>query len=377
MQPVVFQSRWALSYLRGPLTREQIQTLMTPFKQARAATTAPSKPAPAAPEAAIAAVAKADSSAGATLGKCATVERPLIPPEAGECFVPVRGVSESGQPPVYRPTLIGAARLHFVDAKAGIDHWQDMVLIVPINKDPGDSVWEQAVPLSDEARQFDAQPAAGAAFAPAAAELLRGKSYAAWQKSLAAHLYRSETLKLWKAPAFKELSKPDESEADFRVRLQQRVREERDRAVEDLRQKYGTKGAKLEDQIRKAHERIDREKSQFNNQAVQAAVSIGSSILRAITGRKLASVTSVRGAASAANSAGRAAKQRGDVGRAEQELEALQDQHKELEVQLAGEVGRLDSATAEVELSEYPIRPKKTDIAVQKVALAWVPTAPR
>ncbi len=33
-RPVVFQTRWTLSYLRGPLTREQIQTLMTARKQA-------------------------------------------------------------------------------------------------------------------------------------------------------------------------------------------------------------------------------------------------------------------------------------------------------------------------------------------------------
>ena len=45
-QPEVFTSRWAMSYLRGPLTRDQIATLMADQKQAPAAPT-PAAPAPA------------------------------------------------------------------------------------------------------------------------------------------------------------------------------------------------------------------------------------------------------------------------------------------------------------------------------------------
>ncbi len=46
----------------------------------------------------------------------------------------------------------------------------------------------------------------------------------------------------------------------------------------------------------------------------------------------------------------------------------------ELDAQLAGEVAKLDSVTAQIDLAEYPIRPRKTDLTIQKVALAWVPT---
>ena len=45
-KPVVFQTRWALSYLRGPLTREQIQALMAPRKQASAPAAPATPPAP-------------------------------------------------------------------------------------------------------------------------------------------------------------------------------------------------------------------------------------------------------------------------------------------------------------------------------------------
>ena len=82
-QPVVFQTRWALSYLRGPLTREQIQALMAPRKQAsaprgacRSTDTAlsPASPSPSAQARA--------SSAGSA--------RPVMPPDVPEFFVPRR-----------------------------------------------------------------------------------------------------------------------------------------------------------------------------------------------------------------------------------------------------------------------------------------------
>src|SRR5258708_3105134 len=44
-KPVVFQSRWAMSYLRGPLTRDQVKTLMDPLrKEFSGSNTAPGKP---------------------------------------------------------------------------------------------------------------------------------------------------------------------------------------------------------------------------------------------------------------------------------------------------------------------------------------------
>jgi hypothetical protein len=372
-QPVVFESRWCLSFLRGPLTRAQIQSLMAPYKQGRPGSGATSTASPAAAEATVQAAAAGTPSAG-KLPEGSPGEHPIVPPESGECFMPLRD-PVTGKPVTYRPTLVGSARLHFVDAKVGIDAWQNVTLIAPVGETMDDDVWSTAQPLAETHREFDEQPAAGAKFNPLPSPMLRGKNYASWQKALASHLYQRETLKLWRAPAYKETSRADEAEGDFRVRIQQRAREERDAAVADLRAKYAARFEALEEQRRRASARVEREQEQFKNQALDTVVSIGTSILGALLGRKRISQTTVRGAATAAGRAGRANKKRGDVGRAEDNVEAIDRKIQDLDAELANEVRQLESAPNQVEIVEYPVRPRKTDIAVERVALAWVPMA--
>ena len=370
-EPVVFQTRWCLSYLRGPLTRSQIQTLMAPVKAARAEAAADKQPDPPSPEAQIA--AEPADATNVAEAKSSTGQRPLVPAEAGECFMPPRDLAADAKTIAYRPTLVGTARLHYVNARADVDCWRDIAVILRI-KDPIDTrLWEESVAMADGFGEFEKQPLAGASFLPVPSAALRPKSYAGWKKSLATHLYGHERLKLWRAPQLKLYSRPDESEADFRIRAQQTSREQRDEAVDKLRQRFAKKHMSLEDKIRRAQQRVERERSQFTGQAVQTAVSVGSSILGALLGRKVVSSTNVRGAATAARGANRAARQRGDVERAQRALDALLDKRAELDQSFAAEVAKLERDAGTVEIVEYPVRPRKSDIVVQKVALVWVP----
>ncbi len=155
-QPVVFETRWCLSYLRGPLTRGQIQTLMAPAKQTLAAQPKSAPMQAGDPQAPLAAASP--SSAG-------TSDRPVLPAEAGECFMPQTG-SPAGAQVAYRPALVGTARLRFVDAKLKLDTWQELTVIAPIDEATDDAAWERAVPLQENHRQFETEGAAGATFAP-------------------------------------------------------------------------------------------------------------------------------------------------------------------------------------------------------------------
>lgn len=359
--PVVFQSRWCLSYLRGPLSRGQIQTLMAERKQQQPA------PAVVTPGAAspIAGSAPANAAAGASFAG----QRPLVPAEAGECFVPPKG---RGGPAKYVPGLLGAARLHFVDAKAGIDQFQDMAVLALAADEDVDEVWAKAEVLPDGEPAAESQPENGASFAPLPAALSRPKNYARWAKSLAAHLYANQSLQLWYSPLAKEYSRPGESEGDFRVRIDVSLREQRDASVEKLRQKYASKITTLDNQIRRAQNAVAREKEQFTGQVWQTVTSLGTSILGALVGRKLASRTNVTGAASAARAASRAAQQHSDIGRAAGEVEALEAKKAELAAQVQSEIDALEAANRQAPLESYAVRPKKTDIAVRKVVLAWV-----
>jgi hypothetical protein len=261
--PVLLKSRWALSYLRGPLTPAEISRLMAPRKKTLAelavaqlangqAVTAARDPAPP--------VGPAVSSANDRQAEQSTA-RESLPADVEESFVPVRGATAGI---VYRSQALGAAKLHFVDKPAGIDTWQTLTLAAPFADDGQSVLWS-------EASAFTAQPehesVAGASFAPLPAAALRAASYAAWSKALAAQLYQEQRLLLFSCDALKEVSRPDESEGDFRARLQLAVRERRDAEVEKLRQKYAPKLATLQAQKQRALQRVERERGQASQRS--------------------------------------------------------------------------------------------------------------
>ena len=118
--PEVFESRWAMSYLRGPLTRSQIKTLMK-GRTATASAGATGSPAPAQAAATSAPAAAAPVATG----------RPVLPPDVPQHFVPVRTPAPPGAALVYQPMLFGAAEIRFADAKKGLDTSEPVVVMTP------------------------------------------------------------------------------------------------------------------------------------------------------------------------------------------------------------------------------------------------------
>jgi hypothetical protein len=351
--PAIFHTRWAMSYLRGPLTRSQIKTLMEPRKQAAAA----AQPAAAQPAAAP-----------------RSAPRPVLPPGIREGFLPPR--PPGGEGLVYRPGLLAPARLHFVSARHKIDTWRELAVMAPLPEDEiADDPWEGAESITGGLPHLDPEPRAGADFAALPPAAMHPKRYAAWGRKLKSRLYveRSETV--WRAPALKASSAPGESEGEFRARLAQTAREQRDLAVEKLRKKYAPKLARMNERIRKAGERVEREKSQYKQQKLQTAISMGATVLGALFGRKIASRGTVGRATTTMRGAGRVGKEKGDIAAAGENLAALEAQLVELEAEFEAETESLRDAYAPeaLELEAKSIRPRKADIAVGDLTLAWTP----
>jgi hypothetical protein len=124
-EPGIFQTRWAMSYLRGPLTREQIKTLMAPYK-----TTSLVKPAPGAPVGAVYAAQPAASIPEPT--QKSTGQPPALSPDVSRYFIPPRGRTPSGCSLYYRPRLLGVAKINFSDVKTRINDTQNVVFITLI-----------------------------------------------------------------------------------------------------------------------------------------------------------------------------------------------------------------------------------------------------
>jgi hypothetical protein len=157
--------------------------------------------------------------------------------------------------------------------------------------------------------------------------------------------------------------------------MRQASRERRDLEVEKLRQKYAYKVASAQSRVRTAEERVARESSQAQQAKLQTAVGFGGAVLGALVGRKVLSAGNVGRATTAARSVGRASQQAEDVDRATAGLDVVRKQLADLQAQIEGEIQALAAAWEDdslfVEL--VSVAPRKADIAVERVALAWLP----
>ena len=367
--PEVFESRWVMSYLRGPLTRAQIKQLMA-GRQASAP--APARPADAPGTAPVPAAAPATASAAASAAARGGVQ-PVLPPGVPQHFVPVRGSAPAGATLVYQPMVLGAATVHFADTKAGVDQNDEVVVATPITDAAVPVSWEGATALDIPVADLEANPGARADWAPLPSAAGKPKSYDGWSRDLAAWLYGQRRLELLRDPGSGAVSRPGESERDFRVRIRESARAERDERVEALRKKYAPKRAALEERLRRAQQAQARESEQVTQRGMQVAISIGATILGGLLGRKTISATNIGRATTAARDAGRVLKERGDVARAQETVAAVQQDLAALETEIQTEMAALESRAETDRLESVAIRPKKTDVRVRLCALAWTP----
>jgi hypothetical protein len=362
-QPVLFQTRWVMSYLRGPLTRDQIKGLMKSKKSAR-----PESPQPS-PARSSEQVKKKKKTGRKRASK------PLLPPGLPEYFIPVRGDQPDGAYLFYEPQLLGAGKVYYADAKIGMTAEKGISLLADFPARSSQVRWNEAQTVSLGESDLEKYPDEEAVFGELPAQASQQKKYTSWGKSLRDWVYRNHHIELMKSPQFKMVSAPEESERDFRIRLQQASREKRDILVERIRQKYTKKISSIEERIRKAGQVIEREKEQSKQQKLQTAISFGATVFSALLGRKRVSRSSLGRAATTARGAGRILKERKDIERAEDNLEALQEKLQELQARFSLETEEakagLDPLTEKLEARV--IKPKKKDISVSLVALTWVP----
>jgi hypothetical protein len=276
---------------------------------------------------------------------------------------------------VWRPALLAGAQLHFVKrGAADLDHWQAASVLARLDADLGPDPWVERERLAAGPATANEPEATGTftALPPAAA---RKQSYATWNKRLASALYRDERLTIFHAPDLKRWSRPGQDEGAFRADLVHAAREKRDLNLEKLRKKYAPKLARLQERIARAEDVVARERDQARHQKLQAVVSVGATVLGALFGRKMASAGTVGRASTAARSASRASREERDVGRAEGRVEDLREDLDALqqEFDAACDPFRESVDPQELNVESVPVRPRKSDLAVEGPRLAWTP----
>jgi len=355
-KPEVFQTRWAMSYLAGPLSRTQVKELMQNYHPEESVAIK-SSPTLMKPDLELSSIP------------------PALPPDIKPLYIPVRGSDEPDSKLVYKPFLFGHADVHFSDLKKGIELEDSLRLLTQVTADIIPVNWEDASVIDLDTSDLSKAAESNGGFEVLPSSASDKKNYKEWEDKFKDHIFRNHKLELLKSPSLKETSKPLESERDFRIRIGQVSREQRDEWMIKLREKYSKQTASLESKIRTAEEKISREESQAQQQKLQTAINIGSTLLGAFLGRKTVSTSTVGRAGASMRSASRAMKESQDVKRAAENLEILKQQLADLEIKFQEEV---DAYSEKLDISNevfetVSMRPKKTDISVKLVNFVWAP----
>ncbi len=350
-EPVVFNTRWVMSYLAGPLTREQIKRL---------APTLPRAPAAAAP---------GPSGGAALLGP------PVLPPDLEQYFVPIEG--QLPERVAYAPVLLAHVRTGLHSARYKVNMERAGLLAFPLQDGAAPIAWDGALELVIEPPELVAEAETSGDFREVPGAILKPGQSKKTRHRLVRWIRSERPLTLLKSPSLGLVSTPEESEGEFRARLQLAGNQRRDQAVEKLKARYESKATTLNNRLLRAQQALERESQQARQKKLDVAVSVGTAILGAVFGRRALSTTSAGRIGTAVKGYGRTHKEAGDVARARQTLTAVQQQLADLAADFDAAVAKLDAAfDAQAEaLTEVIIRPKLSDIHVEFMGLGWLPHA--
>ncbi len=356
--PVTFETRWALSYLRGPLTREQIKILMADKKSAAAPTPVVS-PQPAASGAG----PPAPASAG---------EPPIVAPGINVMYLAASG---AGQGLMYYPAVAGWLDVYYSRAKYQVDINRKLAVAAMLEDGPVAVDWDQAEELGLRSDDLQTSPLSGADFAQLPSAALKAPSYNKWNQDLLRWVRQNRPLTLYRSNRFQLTSGPGESKSEFLSRLIQAAREHRDLEVEKLRSKYSAKYNTLQRRLMGAEQTLQREQEQVKSKKMETMVSFGTAILGAFLGRKAVSATSATRFGTAVKSAGRMRKESMDVTRAQETVAAVKHEMSELDERLQSDIDGLDAAfdPADAELEEITVKAQSTNITLEVFGLIWLP----
>jgi hypothetical protein len=364
-EPVLFETRWTLCYLRGPMTRDEIERAVALRPPAAAARDEPPHDASGSPRHA--------AVGGRQRPAPTTSSRPVIPAGVQEAFVPPR--SGRGTVTAYTPALYASAHVRYRDARRGLDHSEPLHLLVPFADGAAPLDWDRATPVDvvpeDLGIQPDDDPQRPVAYEPVPGSALQPKSYTAWSRAFAQWVRRTQRLQLWRAPALSLTSQPGESERDFRIRVQLAAHEARDAKVDALRATYAPKLQRLAARIHSAEDARQREAQQAQQQQMQSVVSIGATMLGALFGRKAVSMSTLGRATTAARGVSRSMKETQDVARAAERIETAQAELEKMEAALEDEIAAMPPADATA-IEPFEIAPAAGGVEVRLVTLAWV-----
>ncbi len=360
-KPVIFSTRWVMSYLAGPLTRDQIINLpkKTIVSDNQGVNSKESS--------------NEQLSQRQSLHIDSTNNRaPVLPPQIAQVYVPITAGSITSL--VYTPNIICIADILYKNVKHNVMLNRNYTMLTPLHDGPIPVDYSEAQQVELDIRDLQNQGLEGVAYANYPNVISDPKKYDDWKKLFNQYARLNLSVDLLYSPTLKMVSEIDEAERDFRIRLQHVAHEARDKAMADMKKKYASKLNTLEDRHRRALQAVEKQSSLAGQKKMDAALSAGGAILGALFGRKI-TATSVSRVSTAVSRTSRALSSGQGIDAAKQTLESVRQQLSEMEMMLENELARI-SETYDMlneKLETITIRAKSTDITVHLLALAWNP----
>jgi len=334
----IFQTRWVLSYLKGPLKRDEIKALMQTQKSALQEKTE-----------------KTHSKKTAITSTQPSYSGELI------SYYDLN-TSES----IFYPLLSLSAEVLYHNASKGINETDRVEWEIELD--------EKDIDLSDaKERNFSLDRLARKApqhieYAALPTMLLEHDADKKLRSHIMNYLYRNMSLELYRVRSPRLASRPKESLQAFKVRFQDLLNQKKEEQLSKLEKRYATKEERIASRLQKAQARLEKEESDVSAKTTDTLVSAGLAIFGAFFGGRSRSRVS-----STISKGVRISKEKADVRRIESDIQALHEKHQALQDELEEKVDQLSEGfeLSHYTIETYYIRPKKRDIVIKDLALIW------
>ncbi len=381
-EPVVFSTRWAMSYLRGPLTRAQVRELVagqlpapepvavSPATDFTSRTQRPvASPSPVPPLSTKPYSQFPPQLPSAIKQTYVPVQIPLqtaLRELASERHWSIQSQQELEGFLVYEPALVGLARLRFLHSKSRQAYEEDVAYLRRFEET---MTWPEArVQLDVHDLERVAEP--DVYYADLPPELGGARSLSSFQKEFSDYLYYNSAIQLLHNPHLKLYSEIGETAKSFQRRCREAAKEARDAEVQKLKTRYEKQFKRLDDRLAREERELDEDRVEYDARKQEELLSGVESVFSFVRGRRSSSRLSTASRRRRMTRQAKADVQESErtIEELEEEIDALEDEAKAKVEEVTDRWNRLIDEVEEVE-----VRPRRADVQVSLLALAWLP----
>ena len=378
-EPVLFQTRWAMNYLAGPMTRVQIPALNELAGAEAPNSSQGARPAAKPSKEAAAPANRVKQETGSLPG---TLTRPPVPKGFDELFVPptldfAEAVQKAGRSVplgapeaavVYRPALFAQANVLYNARKYDIQHEAQLAFLVDELNSRGSTAWEEAVIEAQDFDRLDWEPPETARYASLDTPLSDKTMLNDAKVGLSDWIYRDAPLMIKANEELGVYAGPAEAMASFREEIEEAADERMQAEIDKLEEKYERKLAALESKLKSEERELEEDLADVGRRKQEEYTTYAETIFSFFSGRR-------RSLTSALSKRGRRSKAQEDVDESIEEIAELKEDIAELQTELEVELDELEEAWMDIaeEMSEIPVLPYKKDIDIEFFGIAWLP----